>query len=216
MSGCGSTHHEGCHMPPILGFSTDQAQQITQMVQKLRDQGFDLSPLAVIHYQPMADYHGLVEPEFAKGMIQARVLISSFKPFTLAHELAHVADMALRPIETKKQIGLKESDHWHLAHRMSSEYLANHIASQCVDEADSLDAFKGDYRGLIHAYENQDWAMFCVNYALVLGLFHGLGRFDCDPAANLDLPASLKEILEDFAIQAPEYLKQFDNVKMAA
>jgi hypothetical protein len=128
--------------------------------------------------------------------------LATAHPFTMAHELAHVADIALRHDETVVHLSAAMPHAWHLAHRMSSEYFANRIATRYCADAEIFPAFQNDRLGLVKAVRAGQWADALINYAMLLGIFHGLGRLDVEPLELLpdaDLDRLTPAVLEGMA-----------------
>lgn len=183
-------------MVKIEGFTADEHGMVRDMLARFSADDHQLDELAVVEKRDMTGYHGLVVPRPSAGEgFSILLLVATCSPFTVAHELAHVADIRIRRAETRTHLSGCMPNPWHLAHRMSSEYFANRTACRYVDEDDVLQAFKEDHRGFLAAAQEGDWATFLINYALLLGLFHGLGRPDCDPLNLLKSTDSLPEIV---------------------
>ena len=194
-------------MAEMRGFTADEAGRIRDLMARFVDDGHPLDELVRIERAEMPGYNGRVVPRLAKaGGFEITMLLSCCAPFTIAHELGHIADIRARRQETVDHLSLAMPTHWHLAHRMSSEYTANRMACAYVDEDEVFTAFRSDHVGLLTARRDGDWASFLVCYALLLGLFHGLKRNDCDPIGLLngdtDLPASVTAGLEGFRAEA--------------
>ncbi|MDA8231360.1 MAG: hypothetical protein M0006_08475 [Magnetospirillum sp.] len=168
----------------MIGFDFGEQDVIRGMIDRFSADGHQLDELTCIRKAEMPGYNGKVVPRPAPDGdgFAVTMYLSCCAPFTVAHELAHIADIRARRQETRDHLSWRMPNHWHLAHRMSSEYTANRLACAYVDEAGVFAAFRSDHVGLLTAIRNRDWASLLVYYALILGLFHGLGRYDSDPA----------------------------------
>ncbi|MBC7908007.1 MAG: hypothetical protein H7Y60_14860, partial [Rhodospirillaceae bacterium] len=137
-------------------------------------------------------------------------------------ELAHVADIAVRQQETKDHISASMPDTWHLAHRLSSEYYANRVATGYCTDGEIFPAFQNDRIGMIAAAIKDEWADFLINYAMLLGIFHGLGRLDIEPLELLPdsqtdrLPDPVIRGMSAFRRQADEFFRNYGEALVPA
>jgi hypothetical protein len=160
-------------------------------------------------------YNGRVETACGGAVkaLSTTMYLAACHPFTVAHELAHVSDISVRKQETIDHIGAEMPVEWHLSHRMSSEYYANRVACGFVGEEEVFPAFLSDLSGFKNAAAEGDWASLLIYYALLLGLFHGLGRPDCAPLTLLggavSLPATVSRGVEAFDLHAPLFFSSY-------
>lgn len=170
-------------MVAVIGFEPQDEAMVRGLHARMAADGFPLAELTRIERRAMADYNGLVEPAIPHGgdRLHCVLYLSLAAPFTVAHELAHVADVAVRHDETLDHLDAGQSKAWHLAHRMTSEYFANRVATGYCSDPEIFPAFQNDRLGLIRAARDGDWAGVLINYAMLLGIFHGLGRLDIEP-----------------------------------
>lgn len=194
-------------MVQLVGFSCSEQDMITGLVGRFGASDYRLGELKRVEKADMPGYCGRVVPQAKPcGGLEMTMYLASTSPFTIAHELAHVSDISVRRSETLVHIAAAMPGHWHLAHRMSSEYYANRVACHHVDEPEVLAAFKSDAAGLHRAVAEEDWASGLIYYALLLGLFHGMGREDCEPARliapAIELPERITRAMADFRRQA--------------
>lgn len=177
----------------MMGFNSGERGLILALVEQFSADGHRLEELVGIERADMPGYNGRVvpRPAAAGGGFDVTMYLACCAPFTIAHELAHISDIRERRDETHDHLSRRMPASWHLAHRMSSEYTANRLACGHVGEDAVFAAFTTDRLGLLAAWKRGDWASALVGYALVLGLFHGLGRHDCDPLRLLPEGATL-------------------------
>jgi hypothetical protein len=170
-------------MIEVVGFDDGEEALVRLLHGRFLADGFRLGELDRIEKRAMPGYNGLVEPYLPEGGQRLRTTLYLALPmaFTIAHELAHVADIAVRHDETRIHIAANEPDHWHLAHRLSSEYYANRVATGFCTDEEIFPAFQNDRIGMIGAAIKAEWHNFLINYAMLLGIFHGLGRLDIEP-----------------------------------
>lgn len=188
-------------MVTVIGLADGDEAVLRRLMARMSADGLPLDGLARVEWRAMDGYNGLVEPARLNeaDRLHCVLYLATGAPFTIAHELAHVADIALRHDETLTHLGGDMSHAWHLAHRMSSEYFANRVATRYCDDADIFPAFQNDRVGMVKGVRAGLWADALINYAMLLGIFHGLGRLDVEPLellpdADLDLltPAVLE------------------------
>lgn len=191
-------------MVAVIGLTEGDAAILRRLMARMSADGLPLDGLARVEWRVMKGYNGLVEPARLddRDRLHCVLYLATAAPFTIAHELAHVADIALRHDETLTHLEGEMSHAWHLAHRLSSEYFANRIATRyCVDE-EIFPAFQNDRVGLVKAVRAGLWADALINYAMLLGIFHGLGRLDVEPLELLpdaDLDRLTPAVLEGMA-----------------
>ncbi|CAA7615261.1 hypothetical protein [Magnetospirillum sp. UT-4] len=181
---------------------------VTGMVDRFRQDSFHLDELSRIERAHLPGYNGKVEPVRVGDGLDMTMYLACTNPFTVAHELAHVSDISVRREETFANLSLSMPAHWHLAHRMSSEYYANRVACAYVEEGDVLGAFRNDAAGLRGAVARSDWADAMIHYALLLGILHGNERPDCDPlklVPGVELPGIVADGLSGFRDRAAEF-----------
>jgi hypothetical protein len=199
----------------FVGFNRDEVTLIRDFVGRFRADEHSMAELARVERFSLPGYLGRVVPQPSPcGLkLPTTVFLAACRPFTIAHELAHVSDIAVRRQETLDHMAERMPAPWHLSHRMSSEYYANRIASGYVGEDEVFKAFTGDLNGMRLAAVENDWASFLIYYALLLGIFHGLGRFDCDPVRPLDpapyIPEAVREGMNAFRDNAVDFFAEF-------
>lgn len=195
-------------MPDFIGFTVSETEMIIDFMDRFATDGHSLVDLELVEKTQMPGYCGLVVPKPTPcgRDLSVTLLLTSCDRFTIAHELAHVADIAVRRQETLDHIAWRMPDQWQLAHRMSSEYYANRTACRYVDEAAVFPVFQTDRAALVGAADRGDWITFLISYALLLGLFHGLDRTDCEPlrlvAGEHQLPAAVRSGIDGFRVAA--------------
>ncbi|CAA7626450.1 hypothetical protein [Magnetospirillum sp. UT-4] len=196
----------------VTGFAVPEEAEVRDFLARFADGGFRLDDLERVAKAVLPGYCGLVTPRAVAGRRRLVTVLEleGLQPFTLAHELAHVSDIAVRQGETRMHIAARRSKAWHLAHRMTSEYYANRVACRfCADDEAVFPAFQNDRIGLIAAARQSDWAHLLINYALLLGIFHGLGREDVEPLdflpAGTSLPPRILSAIHAFRADAPAF-----------
>ncbi|MGE5476393.1 MAG: hypothetical protein ACM3Q1_07045 [Bacteroidales bacterium] len=198
-------------MVHLVGFDTHEETLVHGLVSQFAADDFRMEELVRAEKRPLPGYHGKVEPVSCplSDRFHTTMLLASLNPFTVAHELAHVSDISTRRQESREHLSLAMPTGWHLAHRMSSEYYANRVACAYVDERDIFQAFQGDCSGLRHALAQHDWAGVLINYALLLGIIHGMDRLDCDPlrliGAQVTLPPAVQAGIDSFRDEAARF-----------
>lgn len=201
-------------MVKVLGFTNQEEAVIKGLMARFGENNYRLCGLRHIAKTEMPGYNGKVVPAKVglDDRIEMSMYLSSCSPFTIAHELAHVADITVRRQETLDNLSHDMPVHWHLAHRMSSEYYANRLACHYSEEPHIFEAFQNDINGLKVAAFQNDWASFLIHYALLLGIMHGMQRHDVEPLKLLrELPALPDTVIrgiDGFRQQAAEF---FDN-----
>lgn len=211
-------------MVEVVGFAPDEEALVRRLHGRFLADGYRLSELDRIEKREMDGYNGLVEPALPDGASRLRstLYLAHPVPFTIAHELAHVADIAVRQQETKDHIGAAMPDAWHLAHRLSSEYYANRIATCYCTDGEIFPAFQNDRIGMIAAAIKDHWADFLINYAMLLGIFHGLGRIDIEPLELLPdsqtdrLPEAVIHGMAVFRNQADGFFQSYGEEAVPA
>jgi len=190
----------------MVGFTASETDVIEGLIGRIAGDGYPLEELVRVERADMPGYNGRVVPLPQGDGYAVTMYLAHCAPFTIAHELAHIADIRARRRETRDHLSLRMPENWHLAHRMSSEYVANRLATVYVDEAETFAAFQSDHVGLAAAARDRDWTSLLIYYALILGLFHGLGRHDCDPVKLLspaiNLPTNVAEGMSGFRAEA--------------
>ncbi|HTH17738.1 MAG TPA: hypothetical protein VL974_13860 [Magnetospirillum sp.] len=184
-------------MVAVIGFGPEDEAAVRRLHRRMAAEGFPLEGLSRVEKRDMDGYNGLVVPSRTEGgaPLSCVLYLSLAAPFTIAHELAHVADIAARHDETLTHLAAGSSKAWHLAHRLSSEYFANRIATLFCSDPEIFPAFQNDRMGLIKAARDGQWADVLINYAMLLGIFHGLKRLDIEPLELL--PDSYLDSLPD-------------------
>lgn len=181
-------------MVTISGFAAEEERLIRALADRFAADGFRLGRLDRIERADLPGYYGLVTPTpDAAGRLRCLMQLAAPHPFTIVHELAHVSDIETRHEATRLHMAAGQPIHWHLAHRMTSEYYANRVACAYCDEEAVFAAFKNDRLGLVASVPRADWAGLLIHYALLLGLFHGLGREDVEPLELLPDPAPIPD-----------------------
>jgi hypothetical protein len=204
-------------MVAVIGFEPEDKAAVGRLYGRMAADGLPLAELSRIEYRPMDGYNGLVEPVLPHGgdRLHCVLYLAQPLPFTIAHELAHVADIATRHDETLEHLAAGQSNAWHLAHRMTSEYFANRVATRYCTDPEIFPAFQNDRLGLIGAARDGDWVGVLINYAMLLGIFHGLGRLDIEPLellpdAYLDaLPPSVIDGMAVFRGDADPFFQDY-------
>lgn len=196
-------------MVDVVGFTDQEEAVIKGLMAQFDAQNHRLGELVMVTKADIPGYNGKVVPKIVGELsFEMTMLLSSCSPFTVAHELAHVSDIACRRQETRDNLSLEMPTGWHLAHRMSAEYYANRVACEYSSEDHIFDAFKNDNNGLATAAHHRDWSSLMIHYALMLGIFHGMNRMDMDPVRLLrttHLPDSVTKGLEHFRDQAASF-----------
>lgn len=197
-------------MVKVVGFTSHEEQVIEGMISRFGAANYRLDGLRHIAKSEMPGYNGKVIPARVGlgDRIEMTVYLSSCSPFTVAHELAHVADIGVRRKETLANLSHAMPTHWHLAHRMTSEYYANRVACHYADEPHIFEAFQSDMNGFKVAAFKNDWASFMIYYSLLLGIMHGMKRHDVEPLKllrDVHLPESVIRGIEGFKHQAAEF-----------
>ncbi|HIJ61100.1 MAG TPA: hypothetical protein HPQ04_00260 [Rhodospirillaceae bacterium] len=197
-------------MVPMIGFEAAEEHSIHGMLERFRGEGFLIGGLDHIEKTPMPGYDGKVVPRrVGADRVRMRMYLSQCTPFTVAHELAHVADMAVRRQDSLDNLSCAMPAHWHLAYKMSSEYYANRVACRFTDGDGCLTAFKSDAAGMMTAARRKDWGNALVYYALLLGLVHGAGQTGLEPLKMLPrrdpLPVRVLKGMADFRRRAESF-----------
>lgn len=200
-------------MVAVIGLADGDEAVLRRLMARMTADGLPLDGLARVEWREMDGYNGLVEPARLDetDRLHCVLYLATGAPFTIAHELAHVADIALRHDETVVHLGGEMSHAWHLAHRMSSEYFANRIATRYCVDPEIFPAFQNDRLGLIKGVRAGLWADALINYAMLLGIFHGLGRLDVEPLellpdSDLDrLPSAVLDGMAGFRNEADSF-----------
>ncbi|MBC7953768.1 MAG: hypothetical protein H7Z12_18370 [Rhodospirillaceae bacterium] len=211
-------------MVEVNGFDLDEEALVRSLYRRFLAEGYEMHELDRIEKREMAGYNGLVEPHLPHGASRLRstLYLALPVPFTIVHELAHVADIAVRQQETKDHISASMPDTWHLAHRLSSEYYANRIATGFCSDEEIFPAFQNDRIGMIAAAIKDEWANFLINYSMLLGIFHGLGRLDIEPLellpdAHTDrLPDPVIRGMSAFRNQADDFFRSYGKEPVLA
>ena len=194
-------------MVPLIGFAAGEERDIHEMLARFRGEGFLIGGLDHIEKTAMPGYDGKVVPRrIGADRVGMRMYLALCTPFTVAHELAHVADMAVRRQDSLDNLSCAMPAHWHLAYKMSSEYFANRVACRFVDGDSCFAAFKSDAAGLMTAARRKDWGNVLIFYALLLGLAHGAGQTGLEPLKMLPardpLPVRVLKGMADFRRRA--------------
>lgn len=199
----------------VSGFAPPDESRVRDYLARFADDGFHLADLERICRADLPGYNGLVTPRPVAGRARLVTVLELAHPaaFTIAHELAHVSDIAVRHDETLDHIAGRHPTHWHLAHRLSSEYYANRIACRFCGDDDIFPAFQNDRVGMVAAARKGDWAHVLINYALLLGIFHGLGREDVEPLELLpaadELPENVLRGISGFRNSAAAFFAEY-------
>lgn len=202
-------------MVEVCGFAPPEESLIRDYLRRFSDDGFLLCDLDRVAKADLPGYNGLVTPRAIPGRPRLVTTLELALPvaFTVAHELAHVSDIAVRQADTVEHIAGRHGNNWHMAHRMTSEYYANRIASRYCSDEEIFPAFQNDRIGMVVAARNGDWANFLINYALLLGIFHGLGREDVEPLELLpsadDLPDIVAQGMSAFRRSAAPFFAEY-------
>jgi hypothetical protein len=197
----------------LIGFDAEEQCAVAAMLARFLGDGRRLGELVEIRKFDEPGYNGRVvpEPSPCRTRLPVTLYLATCLPFTIAHELAHVSDIAVRRDETLDHMAAEMPRSWHLSHRMSSEYYANRLACAYVGENDVFGAFASDLTGMKTAAAEQDWAHVLIYWSLILGIFHGLGRTDCDPVellpAGTELPDAVKAGMAAFKPFSVEFFE---------
>lgn len=210
-------------MVAVIGLTTQDEATLRRLMARMRADGLPLDGLARVEWRAMEGYNGLVEPaRLDEGdRLHCVLSLATGAPFTIAHELAHVADIALRHDETVEHLGGAMSHAWHMAHRMSSEYFANRTATRYCTDEEIFPAFQNDRVGLVKGVRAGNWADVLINYAMLLGIFHGLNRLDVEPLellpdADLDLlPPAVLDGMAGFRNEADRFFLPMPVAELA-
>lgn len=202
-------------MVAVSGLAAADEAALRHLMARMAKDGLPLGGLSRVEWRRMEGYNGLVEPAVLddSDRLHCVLYLATNAPFTMAHELAHVADIALRPDETRDHLGGAMSHAWHMAHRMSSEYFANRVATRYCSDDEIFPAFQNDRAGLVKGARDRQWHQVLINYAMLLGIFHGLDRLDVEPLellpdAYLDrLPEAVVEGMAGFRNEADEFFR---------
>lgn len=209
-------------MVQLVGMDAHEEILVTGLIAQFSSDEFLMGELKRVEKRPLPGYNGKVEPIACPrtGRFDMTMLLASTNPFTLAHELAHVSDISTRRHESRQHLSLTMPNGWHLAHRMSSEYYANRIACRYADEADIFLAFQSDHAGLRQSVVQGDWAGTLINYALLLGIVHGMDQMECDPlrlVGEVELPKVVRDGIHSFRHQSVAFFDGYgDELAQAA
>ncbi|MBW7849643.1 MAG: hypothetical protein H3C38_03995 [Rhodospirillales bacterium] len=202
-------------MVEYVGFHDHEERLIRELILRLDEDAYVLGELRRVEKAHLPGYNGRVCPKLAadSDRWEMTMSLSSCDPFTIAHELAHVSDIAVRRNETRSHLSQAMPHHWHVAHNMSSEYYANRVACEYSDEAHVVGAFRSDVAGLALAAREQDWAAFATYYSLILGILHAHNRHDGEPLKVLSgvetLPSSVIEAMTSFKTHASNFFENY-------
>lgn len=202
-------------MVAVSGLADEDEAVLRRLIARMRADGLPLEGLARVEWRRMEGYNGLVEPARLdeSDRLHCVLYLATAAPFTIAHELAHVADIALRHEETVDHLSGAMSKAWHMAHRMTSEYFANRVATRYCTDPEIFPAFQNDRLGLILGARTGQWADVLINYAMLLGIFHGLDRMDVEPLELLPdglldgLPEAVLEGMAGFRNEADSFFQ---------
>lgn len=202
-------------MVTVIGLTAGDEATLRRLMARMAADGLPLDGLARVEWRAMDGYNGLVEPARLdeRDRLHCVLYLATGAAFTMAHELAHVADIALRHDETVEHLSGAMSHAWHMAHRMSSEYFANRTAAHYCSDPEIFPAFQNDRVGLIKGVRAGLWADALINYAMLLGIFHGLDRLDVEPLellpdADLDLlPQAVLDGMAGFRNEADSFFR---------
>jgi hypothetical protein len=179
-------------MVQLIGFDEQQDSLITSLIGRFDSGGFKTDELVRIEKTDEAGYDGKVIPTaLDDGGLEMTMSLTNCNPFTIAHELAHVSDIAVRRHDSLTNLRCDQPSAWHLAYKMSSEYYANRTACDYAGQDDIFRAFRSDAAGMLVSAAAKDWGSFLVYYALALGILHGVGRMDVEPIRMLTPKAPL-------------------------
>ncbi len=209
-------------MVQILGFDAMEEHSIRQLMAQFHAGEHHLGELMAIEKAHLPGYDGKVVPRRTGSGdgLEMTMYLSSCRPFTIAHELAHVSDIAVRRRESLANLTCEMPSHWHLAYKMSSEYYANRIACGYADGDDCFRAFRSDAAGLLSTAGEKDWGSFLVYYALLLGVLHGIGRMELDPLKMVrpkaHIPVRVLKGMAHFRRQAEDFFDGYHLPRIAA
>lgn len=199
-------------MVELVNFTTQEQNLVAGLMAQFRQDDFRMCELSRVEKTDLPGYNGKVEPVRQGERLDMTMYLACTNPFTIAHELAHVSDISVRRQETFDNLSLEKPASWHLAHRMSSEYYANRIACEYSHEADIFAAFINDSNGFRVGAHQGDWASAMIHYALLLGIFHGMRRHDCEPLKllpKMEIPEMVLRGLDGFKAQAEAFFADY-------
>ena len=205
-------------MVELVNFTTEEQDLVTGLMAQFRQDSFRMCELTRVERTNLPGYNGKVEPVRLGERLDMTMYLACTNPFTIAHELAHVSDISVRRQETFDNLSLDMPAGWHLAHRMSSEYYANRIACEYSHESDIFAAFLNDQGGLRIGAHQGDWASAMIHYALLLGIFHGMDRTDCDPLKllpKMEIPEIVLSGLDGFRGEAEAFFAGYHGQPVA-
>ncbi len=209
-------------MVQILGFDATEEHSIRHLMGRFHAGDHRLGELKQIEKAHLPGYDGKVIPRRTGcgDGLEMTMYLSSCRPFTIAHELAHVSDIAIRRRESLANLTCEMPSQWHLAYKMSSEYYANRIACSYADGDDCFRAFKSDAAGLLSTAGQKDWGSFLVYYSLLLGVLHGIGRMEMDPLKMVrpkaHVPVRVLKGMAHFRRQAEGFFDSHPRLELAA
>lgn len=202
-------------MVRFIGFTGQERRLIGASIKRLGDDDYRLCELRRIEKADLPGYAGKVVPRHAEcgERWDMTMYLASCDPFTVAHELAHVSDIAVRRGESRDHLALRMPTHWHVAHTMSAEYYANRVACGYAGDDAIASAFRSDAAGLAKAARDQDWASCLTYYSLMLGILHAKDRPDGEPLhalAGLDaLPEAVTRGMAAFRRQSMDFFASY-------
>lgn len=195
-------------MVQFSGFTAQEERLIGGAMARLARDDYRLCELRRVERADLPGYSGKVVPRPAEcgERWDMTMYLASCDPFTVAHELAHVSDIAVRRSESRDHLALRMPTHWHVAHTMTAEYYANRVACDYAEDKHIAAAFRSDAAGLVTAARGRDWASCLTYYALMLGILHAKDRPDGEPLEALadvaDLPTTVIHAMAAFRQQA--------------
>lgn len=205
-------------MVQFIGFTAQERQLIEGVAARFDGRRRDFGELARIEKADLPGYDGMVVPvrlQDGGDRLEMTMYLSALTPFTIAHELAHVSDIATRRQDSLNNLSCSMPGAWHLAYKMSSEYYANRVACGHADESDILRAFKSDAGGAVTCGRRGDWGDYMVYYALLLGILHAKGRMDLCPLALLSpiagIPEQVRQGMEHFRHSAVAFFDTYGS-----
>lgn len=208
-------------MVQYIGFTAQEEQAIQGLVDRFHASDFRLGELKQVEKADLPGYDGKVIPVAVEGedRLDLTMYLASCNPFTIAHELAHVSDIAVRRKDSLDNLSCRMPGHWHLAYKMSSEYYANRIACGYANGDDCFRAFKSDAGGLLKSAAAEDWGNFLIYYALLLGTLHGIDRIDQEPvqmvAPKHQFPLNVLKGMASFRHQSLHFFDSYGAPALA-
>lgn len=204
-------------MVKFVGFTDHEESLIRGLVERFGNKNYQLHELKHVKKSDMPGYNGFVIPKLAEcgKKLEMTMHLSSCSPFTIAHELAHVSDITVRRKDSIDNLSCEMPSNWHLAYKMLSEYYANRVACDHSGKEEIFSTFRSDAAMLLSAAKKKEWGQFLINYSLLLGILHGIGRPDCEPMSMLPIknaiPLKVIKAMTGFKQEALDFFDGYEN-----